>query len=840
MVEEFIGKIIKLFGEDGQKPNGWFSGVFKETKSGEKFRVVGIYRNRLDLNLEYDISAEYEINQYGEQYVIKTMSPHILLDDASLIQYLSGDSFKGIGETIAKKIVKEFGRDTLDVIANRPEELRDKLKLSDRHVGILIKGEASVSIENKLRKLIPDITKTLLEKIIDTYCDGESGCGGNEVIDIIKNEPYRLLYDLENVKFKEIDSIALRLKKFDKYDRFRIEECYRYALTQHVNETKNLFITTRNTDDYNAFYYRVLDNVGYMDVYRSGAYNVYPQADYDAVNALFLEPNKIDGVRMVPEADGSFSIYNEQIYEEETGLSEIIAERLLATSVFVEKTGCTMKDIEDDIAIYERKHRMKFDDSQHTGIITSLLSSISIINGGPGHGKTSTVDCILFIWSRRLTDNKKPVLSAPTGRAVTVLKNATHNEYDVATAMRRIVQMRRLDSKHNRRNADSDVVKQFDEVKKEYTDNIVVLDECSMVGMRTAFEFMSMFENCQFIFVGDVDQLPSIEYGQFFKDICDCNLIMKTCLTENHRAEGKLIVDNADAINSGNVSAVDYSDADQFEMIPMTGNFTDKIIETYKSWVYNVIKDDDGNEETVLNEIKMKSVCILCPTRYGSTGYLLLNKTIQDLVNPYDPTAKTNERGYEIDATHMYINDEFKNVKLRVGDRVMQTKNRADAECVIIVGKKRQDSMGIFNGDTGTILSFNHAPNSESMDSITLLLDDGRQTVVYEENMKELTLAYAMSIHKSQGSEYDMVILSAQHALAIDQRRFGNSEDFACRNLLYTAVTRAKKHVKIIGNEQGIIKCILTEKVPRNSMLMPRIMQEFKFLKEKRKQHAES
>lgn len=831
MAEEFIGKITKLFG-DGQRQNGWFAGVFRESSTGETFRVSGTYRNNLDLNLEYDISAEYEVNKYGEQYLIKTMSPHIELDDDSLIQYLSGDSFKGIGETIAKKIVKEFGRDTLDVIANRPDELREKLKLSDRQVGILIKGEASVSVENKLRKLVPFISKSLLEKIIDTYCDGESGCGGNEAIDIVKNEPYRLLYDLDGVKFKDIDTIALHLK-FNKYDKFRIEECYRYAMTQHVNETKNLFITTRDSDDYNAFYVRVLDNIGYMDMYRNGPYNMYPQSDYDAVNSLFHDPNQIDGIRMIQESDGSFTIYDSQIYEEETGLSEMIAERLLATSVFMEKTGCTMQDIEDDIAIYERKNRIKFDDSQHTGILTSLMSPISIINGGPGHGKTSTVDCILFIWSRHMKD-KKPVLSAPTGRAVTVLKNATHNEYDVATAMRRIVQMRRLDSLSHKRGVDADTFKQLDEMRKEYTDNIVVLDECSMVGMRTAFEFLSMFENCQFIFVGDVDQLPSIEYGQFFKDICDCNLIVKTCLTENHRAEGKLIVDNAEAINKGDASAVDYSDIDQFEMIPATGDFTDKIIETYKNWVYNVTMDDNGNEVCVLDEIKMKSICILCPTRYGPTGHLLLNKTIQDLVNPYDPTAKPNEKGYEIDATHMYINDTFKDVKLRVGDRVMQTKNRADAECHILVGKKRQDSMGIFNGDTGTILQFNHAPNNESMDSLVLLLDDGRQTIVYEENMKELILAYAISIHKSQGSEYEMVILSAQHTLAIDQKKLGSNEDFACRNLLYTAVTRAKKHVKIIGYEQGIIKCILTEKVPRKSMLMPRIMQEFKSIKEKR------
>ena len=829
MADEFTGHIVRLFG-DGQRPNGWFSGVFRDEASKETIRIAGVYRNNLDLNIKYDITAEYEVNKYGEQYKIKTMSPHISLDEASLIQYLSGDSFKGIGETIAKKIVDKFGKKSLDIIANHPDKLRAELKLSDRQIGILVKGEASISIENKLRKLIPFISKSLLEKIIDTYCDGESGCGGNAVIDIIKNEPYRLLYDLDGVKFKDVDEIALHLK-FNKYDRFRLEECYRYALAQHTNETKNLFISTANIEDYNKFYYRVVDNVGYMNALPYGNTKTYLQADYDAVNSLFLEPNKIDGIKMVPEENNVILIYDERIYEEETGLSELIADRLLSKSVFIRKTGCTVSDIEDDIAIYERRNRMKFDDSQRTGIIASLLSPISIINGGPGHGKTSTVDCILFIWARHIHD-KKPVLSAPTGRAVAVLKNATHNEYDVATAMRRIVLMRRLDTMSRKFEDDKDIAKQYGDAVEEYTENIVVLDECSMVGMRTAFEFMNMFEDCQFIFVGDVDQLPSIEYGQFFKDICDCNLIMKTCLTVNHRAEGKLIVDNAEAINSGDVNSIDYSDSDQFELIPAFGDFADKIINEYKKWVYKTVTEADGTETLVLDKNKMQSICILCPTRYGSTGHLLLNKTIQDLVNPCDYTAKPDECGYEIEATHMYINEQYKDAKLRVGDRVMQTKNRADAECSIIVGKKRQDSMGIFNGDTGIITKFTLAPDNSSMDSITLLLDDGRQTVVYEENMKELILAYAISIHKSQGSEYDMVILSAQHSLAIEQS--GNSDEFACRNLLYTAVTRAKKHVKIIGNESGVIHCILTSKIPRNSMLTPRIMNEFKILKTKK------
>lgn len=827
-MSEFTGYIVHFFG-GGQRQNGWFSGVFREYSSGNTFRVAGVFRNKIDTNLRYDIDADYVVNQYGEQYKINSMSPHIDLDRDSLIMYLSGDSFKGIGEVLATKIVDKYGTKTLDVIASDPDKLRIDLNLTDRQIGILMHGESSISIENKLRKLVPFISKTLIDKIVKKYCDGESGCGSNKAMSIIRNNPYQLLYDLENVKFKDIDEIALHLK-FDKYNKSRIVECYKYAMYRYVNDTKNLFISTSDVEEYNTFYMNVIDNIAYMDSIQQGNVRLYPNEAYAAAKELFEHPDLIDDIVMVPDTKGGFSIYNKDVYMQETGIAEIIADRLASTSLFVRLTGCTVDDIEDDIAIYERRNRMQFDPSQRTGIITSLLSSISIINGGPGHGKTSTVDCILFIWSRHISE-KNPVLSAPTGRAVSVLKNATNNEYDVATAMRRIAMMNRLQKMAAKHDCGENIKKEYETMSESFTETIVVLDECSMVGLKTAYEFMSMFEDCQFIFVGDVDQLPPIEYGQFFKDICDCNLIMKTCLTVNHRAEGKLIVDNAEAINRMDVNGIDYSDKDQFEMRPMYGDYSDEIINEYKKWVYSTVTNKDGTTSIVPDTIKMKTICILCPTRYGSTGYLMLNKTIQDLINPKNDKAKADENGYEIDATHIYINDQFKDVKLRVGDRVMQTRNRADAECVIIVGKKRQDSKGIFNGDTGVITSFNPAPKSDETDSITLLLDDGRETTIYEEDMKDLMLAYAISIHKSQGSEYDMVIISAQSILAMDNSYSKHSEEFACKNLLYTGVTRAKKCVKIIGNEKGVEKCILTEKVPRKSMLTPRVLHEFQQLK---------
>lgn len=640
------------------------------------------------------------------------------------------------------------------------------------------------------------------------------GRSENDILNTVFNYPYQLLDDLNNVKFKDIDEIA-RARGLSRYCKERLNQCFKHAMKYFVNTTKNTFITVKFNNDWNndnkeyyAFWHLVSQ---YIDCDLTS-----PSADtYNIVNNIFSQlfngVSIIDDFTVVGDNNARY-IYSKTVFYQENGLAKKIASCISQKkqSVFCRISGCNILDIESDIQIYERKHHVKFDDSQKSAIRDSLMFHMSIINGGPGHGKTSVIDCILFIWSRHVSDID-PVLAAPTGRAVSVLKKATQNRYEVRTAMKCIHMMKQI------------IKEGFNQTGSEFFetlhDNLVVLDECSMIGVDTAFAFMSLFTDCQFIFVGDANQLPSISYGQFFRDLCSINLIIKNELVVNYRANGKLIVDNADAINKGDINALDYSDPEQFELVPAEYDFSNKIIEQYKKYVSSEKILPNGVVQSYIDRNKLKDTCVLCPTRLYSTGYLMLNKVIRDLVNPFDITAKANQNGYEIEGTYMYINENT-HIKLRVGDRVVQTKNRADAECVIVLGKKRQESKGIFNGDTGVIKQCIPSYNKDNS-ALILLLDDGRETTVYGDDMKQLTLAYAMSIHKSQGCEYNNVIISAQPSLM----RGPSSNDalsgdaFACRSLLYTAVTRAKNHVKIIGYMDGIKRCIDTEQSLRHSRL---------------------
>lgn len=803
---EYRGKFTRLFGK-GQKPNGWFAGVFA-VERGRAMHVTGTYRQPIDIGLKYDIDAEQTYHPtYGKQYLIKSIAPHVEMDRASILRYLSGPSFKGIGYKTAEKIVDEFGTDALSMIVSDPDGLQSRCGLTDKQISILIKGEASISVENKLRKICPFISESLIEKIIDCYCD-KDGSGGDTAVAIVRNNPYRLLDDLEKVPFKDIDRIALHVG-FDAYSSKRIRECYMHAMHEHINETHGSYINTSHPYEYNAFYERVLDNVGYTDATPPGypgARPVYTRECYDAVNKLFMYPENIYGITRKENEAGETLLYLSDIYTEEGSIAETIASLLPKKSVFMEHSGCTFKDINDDIAIYEKKHRMMFDDSQRIGIASSLMSSVSVINGGPGHGKTSIIDCILFIWGRHMRD-KNPVLSAPTGRAVTVLKNATGNKYDVFTAARMVYMMEKTKKECIKKGLDD-----YSNMVSAYSDTIVILDECSMVGLKAAHDFLSMFNGCQFIFVGDVNQLPPIEYGQFFRDLCDSNLVKKTELTVNHRAEGRKITDNAFKINEGDIN-VDLSEPEEFSITQAYGNFSDSVIDEYMDYVKN------GD---IIDLQKIKSIGILSPVRKGPTGILELNRRIQDIVNPEKKGASSFENGYVIDATHMYVSDAYKDIKLRVGDMVMMTKNHPDIECSIIAGRHKQSSMGIYNGDIGVITRVHEY---EDGDTLSLLLNDGRLAVIEEDIMDELTLAYAVTIHKSQGSEYDKVILALPGYLA------GTKSEFASRNLLYTGITRARKSISVIGDRNCFNYCVNNVVKQRNSLLKERILYTIKTLR---------
>ena len=799
MTTDLCGKITKTF---CVKPDGWFSGVFYDENKSRKVKINGVYSRGLDMSLTYEIFAELVHHPvYGDQYKILSMRPKVIMDKDHIISYLSGESFKGIGVATAEKIYNAFGLDSLEIIRNEPSKLRTILGLNDKTVRSLIMGESSGSIDNQLRKLVPTIKPSLVQKIIDRYCGGDQEIGVTAALRTITDDTYSMLYELPNVSFKDIDEIALAVA-YSLYDPRRMNECFRFALYNYQCNTQNVYVNTVDTSVMNDFYNQVLYNVGYSDMVQNQyGQLVYKNECITAVNNMFQDLSAINGVVVSYGNNNEMLIYDEATAKQEDGLALYLAKQLHKKSLFM--SCATISDIERDIALYETRNHMQFDDTQHTAILMSLMSPISIISGGPGHGKTSTIDCVLDIWSKYT--NKAPVISAPTGRAVSILKKSITNTYGVdchiATAMRIICTTKIAKNKNDGK---------YEDLKKKYSGTLVVLDECSMLGIKTAYEFLRLFDNCQFVFIGDVNQLPSIEYGQFFKDMCDCGLIVKTELTVNHRANGRLIVDNAETINVG-CTNVDFSDRSQFELIDCQGDYQQMIIDSFMNYVM---------KNGAVDPLALSNVAILCPTNKGTTGAALLNYTIREMINPKRSTAKETENGYAIERTHIYVNPQIPDTKIRVGDRVMYTKNRTDVPCKTLIGRHGDDEMGIFNGDTGFVYEF-HKGTKDTEDVLTIQLDNGKLAYIEGEYMKDIVLVYAMTIHKAQGSEYPFVIISMQHSL------LNIPGDFASRNLLYTAVTRAKEKVQIIGNPESFYKCIVTLAHERNSQLMSKVKYNF-------------
>ena len=315
--------------------------------------------------------------------------------------------------------------------------------------------------------------------------------------------------------------------------------------------------------------------------------------------------------------------------------------------------------------------------------------------------------------------------------------------------------------------------------------------------------------------------MPSIEYGQFFRDVCNTDAITKTRLMKNHRSKG-FIVPNADKINAGEPAesmAFDYVDH-SFELwnYDSTGaDYSDILVRFYLDKVMS---------GEVVHVDMLPKVCILCPAKNYSTGTRNINAVLQNKVNPWNEDADVTDRGYSIPLTSYKISDAAETT-LRVGDRVICTKNHAEMRYTT---KTFSVGEGIANGDCGMItrakrvavtvaddFTGNAASNNVEYETAFIFVtDDGRQYEIMPEYFDEFDLAYAMTVHKSQGSEYDTVIFSSMYQLA----NWGN---FATRNLLYTAVTRAKNRVSIIGSLKALNVCIHTEQKLRNSALSRKI-----------------
>ncbi len=690
-------------------------GTFAHVEEGEFLQVEG----------------EMVLNpKYGEQLKMtayRTVEPR---DGQAMERYLASGAIKGVGAALAARIVNRFKEDTFRIIEEEPERLVEIKGISER-----IAGDIYRQFEEKreMRQAMIflqqyGISNQLAVKIYQYY--------GARMYEIMRQNPYRLAEDIDGVGFKIADEIALQ-GGIAPDDDYRVKAALYYILQQAVG---------------NGHVYLPED-----EVYKKAAEIIrVPFENMERqLTQLALERSVI-----VKEADGIRMIYVASYYYLELDVARMLCD-------LNRRYDVAQRTIEQRLHQLEKEQKLELDELQRTAVSEAVQNGIFILTGGPGTGKTTTINTIIHFFEAEGMD---VLLAAPTGRAAKRMSETTGME---ARTIHRMLELTRdpesrvggLEFARNESNPlESDVI---------------IIDEMSMVDISLMHALLkAVMVGTRVIFVGDVNQLPSVGAGNVLKDMIASERFPVVRLNRIFRqAEESKIVLNAHKINAGENILLDNNNSDFFFL-----NRNDAQI-IVPSIVYLV-------QKKIADYVKASpyEVQVLTPMKAGELGAENLNIALQKALNPAEPGKKEKElAGGRV---------------FREGDKVMQIKNNYQLEWEIRsrYGIPVERGTGVFNGDCGIIREINLFA-----ELLTVEFEEGRMVEYSFSGLDELVLAYAITVHKSQGSEYPAVVIP----LLTGPKILFN------RNVLYTAVTRAKKCVTIVGSPdmvQMMIKNVMEQK----------------------------
>lgn len=715
--------------------------VFYLTCEKEDVQCVGIM-NEVSPGETIEVYGEMtEHPLYGEQLKIEKYNPVAPEDPDSIKRYLGSGAISGIGEKLAERIVSFFGEDTMHVLECEPERLAEVKGISERKA-----REIAVQFYEKRDARAAfmflqeyGISNTMAVRIYDEY--------GAAVYSIMKENPYKLAEDIRGIGFKMADDIATKAGiKVD--SQFRIKSGIMYTLSESISEG-HMYLPMGILLERSA------------ELLELPAAGIKVEIDNLAVERKLIikQPEEVDDTPM-----GQPQVYVYSYYYAELQCAAMLHDLNIKKSLS-EASG-EKEEIEHEIASLEDKLGIEFDEYQRQAVFSAATNGILILSGGPGTGKTTTINAMIKYFEDAGLDF---MLAAPTGRAAKRMTEATGYE---AKTLHRLLELNGVpDEERSRarfeRNEDNPLEA-----------DVIIVDEMSMVDI---FLFQALLKaivpGTRLIMVGDVDQLPSVGAGQVLKDVMDSDAFTVITLTKIFRqSEDSDIIMNAHAIRTGQYPVLNNKSNDFF-FLPRTDS---KVI--YKHMVELITSKLPKFYEINPNEIQ-----VMTPMKKGALGVEVLNNTLQQFINPPADSKK------EFEAS---------GVIFREGDKVMQIKNNYQLEWEI-VGKFNipiERGMGVFNGDMGVIQEIN-----DYAKTLRIEFDDNRQVTYTFSQVDELDLAYAITIHKSQGSEYPVVILP----LLSGPRNLFN------RNLLYTAITRAKKCVVILGIEDTIKDMVDNDRINR-------------------------
>lgn len=673
-------------------------GTFSDIAEGENIEAIGEYT---------------EHSTYGRQFKVSSFEEKEPEDEMAIERYLGSGAIRGIGLALAARIVRRFKKETFRIIEEEPERLAEVKGISERKA---MEIAEQVNAKKDLRQAMIFLQQygihvNLAVKIYNSY--------RNEVYGILKENPYRLADDIDGVGFKTADEIAAKVGIRTDSD-FRIRSGIIYTLQQAAGEGHTYLPQEELTKRASALL----------------------EVDPEHIEKHYM--NLAMDKKLVMKQEGDVKqIYSSVFYYMEANTAMMLKQLDISYDV-------PDIEIEAQIRKIEKQTEMELDEHQVEAVKEAVRNGLLIITGGPGTGKTTTINTIIRYFELEGYDI---FLAAPTGRAAKRMSETTGFE---ARTIHRMLEL----------NGGVDGGAGFERNERNPLEtDVIIVDEMSMVDISLMNALLkAVLAGTRLILVGDVNQLPSVGPGSVLKDIIDSGRFHTVKLTKIFRqASTSDIIVNAHKINKGEQVVLDNKSMDFFFLKRYDA---DKIINVTLQLIKQKLpKFVDASEYDIQ---------VLTPMRKGLLGVERLNGILQQYLNP--PAKGKREKEY-----HGTI--------FREGDKVMQIKNNYQLEWEIRTkfGLCVDKGTGVFNGDTGIIEEIN-----DFAETMTISFDEGRKVEYSYKLLEELELAYAITIHKSQGSEYPAVVIP----LLSGPRMLLN------RNLLYTAVTRARKCVTLVGNDE--------------------------------------
>lgn len=778
------GKIIKLF---TVKPDGWCAGVMW-TDSGSELRFSGVIDPPPFVGMEVELTGDFVPTSYGDQLKIKSSAVN-MASGANIISFLKSDYCRGIGPAAAGRIWAAYGKDSIRVCASDPDRV-------SRECGITLQvakrlSKACIDQNDALRLLdaAPHLSMAAAREIA-TYAKQVKD---RTIIDTcaasLRSCPYDVLNQVprsRNISFTAMDKIAMLDTQMAALNPVRLVCCANEALRDlclngvsiddsygDLANNHSVLFTSGNS------YVDLSDNAQWRAFYLYFARLVRTQGcDAALTRKTLLDyavnlPGRPFARFVIQKINNHTLLCMKNEWKSEVNIADIIRSKTAghySHEIGVLTGRHDLKELSYRISVWEAQNNMTLDDGQRHAVCQCLLSPISMLTGGPGYGKTTVLKCVIDLWQGIQKDDKLDSwvhCVAPTGAALkqmrTVIGDKAGLSYETAALL----------CIWNRHDA-----------KPGIHPELFVCDETSMETTEWANGILTRAENAQVIFIGDRYQLPSIGPSEFMSELIDSKVIPVVTLSQCHRSKNLALTVNAENCFNGMQKPLQYAPG-VWEFYPQTDEalIASDVIALYKQHLANGC---DTADVTILSALKR-----------GEAGVKNLNGIIQNMVNPenvHNPcmtkTVMTHGedvytgRGYPVPDTRYFITDK-QATSLRIGDKIVFTNTNPELDTI--------------NGEQAVILEYIFSPDDPVSMHNMLVEVIGTKTKkrIPDTAWNQIDLAYAVTIHKAQGSEYDHVIVVVQDRLK------HMPGDFACRNLFYTALSRAQQSMQVVGSVIG-------------------------------------